>query len=157
MSRTTRATKLLDASGITYQLHAYDYRADADAKGIQAALALQQPPQRVLKSLMAWVDKQAVCAVIPCDRRLSLKKLATACGGKSARMMEVAEAERRTGYKVGGISPLGQQRSAPVVLEQSALHEPSLLFNAGQRGLLVEISSEHVLAVLQARARALCD
>lgn len=157
MSRSTRASKLLDAAGVAYRLHGYDYQPDADGKGVQAALALGQPPQRVLKSLMTWVDKQAVCAVIACDRRLSLKKLAAACGGKSAQMMEVAEAERRTGYKVGGISPLGQQRSAAVVIEQSVLSEPSLLFNAGQRGLLLEVASEQVLAVLQARACDICQ
>lgn len=157
MSRATRATKVLDAAGIAYQLHAYDYQASADAKGVQAALALGQPPQRVLKSLMTWVDKQAVCAVIASDRRLSLKKLAAACGGKSAQMMEVVEAERHTGYKVGGISPLGQQRSAAVVIEQTVLSEPSLLFNAGQRGLLLELASAQVLAILHARACDLCD
>lgn len=96
MSKATRATKALDAAGVSYVLHPYDYRADADAKGLQAAQALGLQPHTVLKTLMAWVDDKPVCVVIPCDRRVSLKKLASAYGGKSARMMEVADAERRT-------------------------------------------------------------
>ncbi len=97
MSKATRATKALDAAGIVYRLHPYDYEAEAGAKGLQAAQALGLPPERVLKSLMAWVDTRAVCVVVPSDRRVQLKKLAAAAGGKAARMMEAAEAERRTG------------------------------------------------------------
>lgn len=157
MSKATRATKALDAAGVAYRLHPYDYEAEAGAKGLQAAQALGLPPERVLKSLMAWVDTRAVCVVVPSDRRVQLKKLAAAAGGKAARMMEAAEAERRTGYKVGGISPLGQQRPAPVLVEQAALTAGSVWFNAGQRGLLLEMAAEQVLAALQARACDLCE
>jgi len=157
MSKATRATRALDAAGVAYRLHPYDYEAEASAKGLQAAQALGLPPERVLKSLMAWIDSNAVCVVVPSDRRVQLKKLAAAGAGKAARMMEVAEAERRSGYKVGGISPLGQQRPAPVLVEQSALAPGSVWFNAGQRGLLVEIAAEQVLDVLQARACDLCE
>ncbi|WP_115553111.1 Cys-tRNA(Pro) deacylase [Xanthomonas arboricola] len=157
MSKATRATKALDAAGVAYVLHPYDYQPDADAKGLQAANALGLAPQTVLKTLMAWVDDLAVCAVIPCNRRLSLKQLASACGGKSARMMDVADAERRTGYKVGGISPLGQQRQAPVLIEATALDAPSLWINAGQRGLLLELPGAQLLQALTARACALCE
>lgn len=156
MSHATRATRLLDAAGIDYQLHAYDYQAKAGNKGLLAATALGLPTSRVLKSLMAWVDERPVCAVIPVDRQLQLKKLAAACGGKSARMMEIAEAERRTGYKVGGISPLAQQRQAPVLIERSLSGEASLVFNAGQRGLLVELETAQALATLQAQLADLC-
>ncbi len=157
MSRATRATRVLDAAGAAYRLHAYDYAAEAEAKGMQAAAALGFPAQRVLKSLMAWVDDTPVCAVIPSDRRLQLKKLAAAFGGKSARMMDVAEAERRTGYKVGGISPLAQQRQAPVLIERRALDEPSICFNAGQRGLLLEMAPAAAVEVLKAQACELCE
>lgn len=157
MSKATRATKALDAAGVVYRLHPYDYAAEAGAKGLQAAQALGLPPERVLKSLMAWVDTRAVCVVVPSDRRVQLKKLAAAAGGKAARMMEAAEAERRTGYKVGGISPLGQQRPAPVLVEQSALDAGSVWFNAGQRGLLLEMDAAQVLDALQARACDLCE
>ncbi|MGS0540422.1 Cys-tRNA(Pro) deacylase [Xanthomonas oryzae] len=156
MSKATRATKALDAAGVSYVLHPYDYRADADAKGLQAAQALGLQPHTVLKTLMAWVDDRPVCVVIPCNRRVSLKKLASAYGGKSARMIEVANAERRTGYKVGGISPLGQQRQAPVLLETTALDATALWVNAGQRGLLLELPGAQLLHALAARACALC-
>ncbi|MEA9735914.1 Cys-tRNA(Pro) deacylase [Xanthomonas campestris] len=157
MSKASRATRALDAACVAYVLHPYPYQADADAKGLQAAQALQLPPHQVLKTLMTWVDEHAICVVIPCDRRLSLKSLASACGGKSARMMEVADAERRTGYKVGGISPLGQQRPAPVLIESNVLDAPALWINAGQRGLLLELAGAEIVHVLGARAYPLCE
>ncbi|MCE4362978.1 Cys-tRNA(Pro) deacylase [Xanthomonas hortorum] len=157
MSKATRATAALDAAGVAYVLHPYAYQADADAKGLQAANALGLAPHTVLKTLMTWVDDQAVCVVIPCDRRVSLKKLASAYGGKSARMMEVADAQRRTGYKVGGISPLGQQRPAPVLIEATALDAPSLWINAGQRGLLLELPGAQLLHALAGRVCLLCE
>lgn len=160
MSHATRATRALDAAGIGYRLHPYDYDAEASAaaggKGLQAAAALGAAPSQVLKTLMAWVDTQAVCVVIPSDRQVQLKALASAVGGKSARMMDVAEAERRTGYKVGGISPFGQQRPAPVWFHTHACESASVFINAGQRGLLVELSPGQALQLLQARTAEIC-
>ena len=106
---------------------------------------------------MAWVDRQPVVAVIPCDQRLSLKKLAAACGGKHAQMMEVAEAERRSGYKVGGISPFAQQRPAVVLFASAALRHARIWINAGQRGLLLDIAPDDAQRVLQARCADLCE
>jgi len=152
MSRATRATRQLDAAGVAYRLHAYDFEADAaGGKGVHAAQSLGVPAARVLKTLMAWVDDRAVCAVIPSDRQLQLKKLAAVCQGKSARMMEVAEAERRSGYKVGGISPFGQQRPVHVLIERQALDAATVYINAGQRGLLLEISATAASAALSAQ------
>ena len=156
MSMATRATRALDAAGVAYRLHPYDYEADATlGKGLQAAAALGMSPARVLKTLMAWVDARAVCAVIPSDRQLQPKALAAACGGKSARMMEVAEAERRSGYKVGGISPFGQQRPVPVWIEHDALVHERVWINAGQRGLLLELDPADAVRVLQAGSAAI--
>ena len=153
MSRATRATRQLDGAGIAYRLHAYAFDADATAgKGVHAAQSLGVPAARVLKTLMAWVDERAVCAVIPSDHQLQLKQLAAACGGKSARMMEVAEAERRSGYKVGGISPFSQQRAVPVWIEAQSLQAESVYINAGQRGLLLELAPGDVVKVLMASA-----
>jgi len=160
MAHATRATRVLDAAGIAYSLHPYDYHAEASAaaggKGLQAAAALGVEPARVLKTLMAWVDARAVCVVLPSDRQVQLKALAAAAGGKAARMMEVAEAERRTGYKVGGISPFGQQRPAPAWFEAAACQAPTVFINAGQRGLLLELEPAAALRVLQARTAELC-
>lgn len=159
MSKATRATRVLDAAGVVYRLHPYDYDAEASVlaggKGLQAATALGVAPERVLKTLMAWVDAQAVCVVLPSDRQVQLKALATAAGGKAARMMEVAEAERRSGYRVGGISPFGQQRPAPVCFERDALAQPSVFINAGQRGLLLELAPADAVQVLQAQVAAI--
>lgn len=159
MSKATRATRALDAAGVAYRLHPYDYDADAQAaaggKGLQAAAALGVEPGRVLKTLMAWVDAQAVCVVLPSDRQLQPKALAAAAGGKATRMMDVAEAERRTGYKVGGISPFGQQRPAPAWFEQDALARESVFINAGQRGLLLELAPADAVQVLQAQVAAI--
>lgn len=159
MSKATRATRALDAAGVAYRLHPYDYDADGQAaasgKGLQAAAALGIAPARMLKTLMAWVDARAVCVVLPSDRQLQPKALAAAAGGKAARMMEVAEAERRTGYKVGGISPFGQQRPAPTWFEQDALAQESVFINAGQRGLLLELAPADAVRVLQAQVAAI--
>ena len=106
---------------------------------------------------MAWVDDRAVCAIIPSDRQLQLKRLAAACGGKAARMMEVPEAERRSGYKVGGISPFAQQRPVPAWIERDALDETCVYINAGQRGLLLELAPAAAQAVLRAGAASISE
>ena len=157
MSKATRATAALDKAGIAHGLHAYDYSAEVESKGMAAAQALGIAPAQMFKTLMAWADKQPVVAVIPSDRRLSLKKLAAACGGKHAQMMEVAEAERRSGYKVGGISPFAQQRPATVLFADAAQAHERIWINAGQRGLLLDIAPADALRFLQARQADICE
>ena len=83
MSKTTRATQVLSKAGIAFTVHTYDYDPNAERVGLQAAEALGEEPHRVLKTLMAEVDGKAVCVVVPSDREVSMKKLASACGGKS--------------------------------------------------------------------------
>ena len=140
MARTTPATRALDKAGIAYELHTYAYDPDADKVGLQAAEGLGVDPGTVLKTLMALVDGKPVCAVLPSDREVAMKKLAAAVGGKSAQMMKPAEAERLTGYHVGGISPFGQKRAVPVVLDECALALPKVFLNGGQRGLQVALA-----------------
>jgi Cys-tRNA(Pro)/Cys-tRNA(Cys) deacylase len=139
MSKSTRATAALEACGVVFTVHEYAYDPRAESAGLQAAEALGEAPRRVLKTLMAEVDGKPVCAVAPSDRELSMKRLAAAFGGKSARMMRPAEAERMTGYKVGGISPFGQRRQVPTAIEAAALAEALVYVNAGQRGLQVRL------------------
>ncbi len=139
MARTTPATLALDKAEVAYELHPYAYDPSADKVGLQAAAGLGVDPGMVLKTLMALVDGKPVCAVLPSDREVAMKKLAAAIGGKSAQMMKPAEAERLTGYHVGGISPFGQKRAVPVVLEESALALPKVFLNGGQRGLQVAL------------------
>jgi Cys-tRNA(Pro)/Cys-tRNA(Cys) deacylase len=155
MSKTTRATQVLDKLGVKFTLHAYDYDPDAASIALQAAQALGVEPARVLKTLMAEVDGKPVCAVVPSDCEVSMKKLAGAFGAKAAKMMRPADAERLTGYHVGGISPFGQKKRVPVAIEQAALGQTSVFLNGGQRGLQVELAPQDAVKAAGAIARAL--
>lgn len=152
MAKTTRATTTLAKLGIAFTVHAYDYDPDAESIGLQAAQALDEHPSRVLKTLMAELDGKPVCVVLPSDREVSMKKLAAALGGKSATMMKPADAERLTGYHVGGISPFGQKKAVPTAIELAALSEPHVFINAGQRGLQVRLDPNDAARALKAVA-----
>jgi Cys-tRNA(Pro)/Cys-tRNA(Cys) deacylase len=155
MSKSTRATETLAKLGVKFALHAYDYDPDAESIGLQAAEALGVAPKRMLKTLMAEVDGKPVCAVVPSDCEVSMKKLAAAFGGKSAKMMRPADAERLTGYHVGGISPFGQKKRVPVTIEQAALTETSVFVNGGQRGLQIELAPDDAVKAIGAVVRPL--
>lgn len=150
MSKTTRATQALSQNKITFSTVNYDYDPGADRIGLQAAEAIGEPPHRVLKTLMAELDGKPVCVVIPSDKEVSMKKLALAFGGKSAQMMKPAEAERITGYHVGGISPFGQKKKVPTAVEQQAMTEAYVYINGGQRGLQVRLSPQDAVTTLNA-------
>lgn len=150
MSKETRATRALTQAGVAFTVQTYDYDPDADKIGVQAAEALGEPPERVLKTLMALVDGKPVCVIVPSDREVSMKKLAAAFGGKSAQMMKPADAERATGYKVGGISPFGQMKRAPAAIEAQSLAHAQVYLNGGQRGLQVRLNPRDAAAMLQA-------
>jgi len=152
MSKVTPATRALVAASVPFTVHVYEYDADAESIGLQAASALGVDPARVLKTLMALVDGKPVCVVVPSDQEVSMKKLAAAVDGKSAQMMKPAEAERVTGFKVGGISPFGQRRTILTAIEQRALANEQVYLNGGQRGLQVRLSPADVRVVLKARA-----
>ena len=152
MSKTTRATQALTQLGVAFTLHTYDYDPEADSIGLQAAAALGAEPRRVLKTLMAEVDGKPVCVIVPSDREVSMKKLASALGGKAAKMMRPADAERLTGYHVGGISPFGQKKRVPVAIEVSALGETKVFINGGQRGLQIQIDPNDACTALGAVA-----
>ena len=140
MSKTTPATLALSKAGIAFDLHPYAYDPDAPRVGLQAAEALGWAPEQVFKTLMTLVDLKPVCVIIPSDAEVSMKKLAAAHQSKSAQMMKPADAERLTGYKVGGVSPFGQRKPVPTYLDESAILFDHILINAGQRGLLLEIA-----------------
>lgn len=155
MSKTTQATLALTRAGVHFTVHAYDYDPDAEHIGLQAAEALGEAPSRVLKTLMAEVDGKPVCVVVPSDREVSMKKLAASFGGKSAAMMKPAAAEKQTGYHVGGISPFGQRKRVRTAIEETALAEPQVYINGGQRGLQVRLSPKDAQAALDAVAAPL--
>lgn len=155
MSKTTRATQMLARAGVAFSVHTYDYDPDAERIGLQAAEALGEDPRRVLKTLMAELDGKPVCVVLPSDKEVSMKKLAAAFGGKSAAMMRPADAERLTGYHVGGISPFGQKKSVPTAIEIAVLCEPQVYINGGQRGLQVRLAPQDAQKTLNAIAVSL--
>ncbi|WP_160000760.1 Cys-tRNA(Pro) deacylase [Roseomonas sp. 18066] len=152
MSKSTPATLAAQKAGIAFTLHAYDYDPEAESIGLQAAAALGEHPCRVLKTLMTEVDGKPVCVVLPSDREVSMKKLAAAAGGKSAAMMRVPDAERLTGYRVGGISPFGQKKRVPTFVESAATAEAHVFVNGGQRGLQIRLSPADLISALAAKA-----
>ncbi|MDP9839306.1 Cys-tRNA(Pro)/Cys-tRNA(Cys) deacylase [Neorhizobium huautlense] len=150
MSKTTRATQTLSKAGVGFETVTYDYDPNAERVGLQAAEAIGEEPHRVLKTLMAELDGKPVCVVVPSDREVSMKKLASAFGGKSAHMMKPADAERLTGYHVGGISPFGQKKQVPTAIEIAAMDEPLVYMNGGQRGLQVRLNPKDAQRALKA-------
>ncbi len=155
MSRTTRATLALQQAGVAFTVHTYDYDPNAERIGLQAAEAMGADPGGVLKTLMVQVDGRPACVILPSDREVNLKKLASALGGKAAQMMKPADAERITGYHVGGISPFGQKKRVPTLIEESGLAHPAVFINGGQRGLQVKLSPRDAAKVLDAQVAAL--
>ena len=138
--RGTRATDLLARLKIAHTVHRYEHDPRGGGYGLEAAAALGMPPERVFKTLIAEVDERLIVAVVPVAGSLDLKALAGAARGKKARMADPAAAERATGYVTGGISPIGQRRSLPAVLDATALNFDTILVSAGQRGLEIEIA-----------------
>ena len=156
MSHTTQGTLLLDSLGIAYELHPYAYDPEAPRVGLQAAEALGLEPGQAFKTLMLEVDGKPVCAVVPSDREASLKKVAAVFAGKSAQMMKVPDAERLTGYKVGGIGPFGQKRKVPTAFDETIELYDTIYINAGQRGLLLAITPADAVRAAEGRVADLC-
>jgi Cys-tRNA(Pro)/Cys-tRNA(Cys) deacylase len=156
MAKSTPATLALQKAGTAFTLHEYDYDPNAERIGMQAAEALGVSPARLLKTLMAKAGDATVCVLAPSDREVNLKKLAAAAGTKQAALLPPADAERITGYHVGGISPFGQKRRATVFIEETALSHPTVIVNGGRRGLQLELPPAEILRLLGAKAVPLC-
>jgi Cys-tRNA(Pro)/Cys-tRNA(Cys) deacylase len=150
LSKATPATQALDRAGARYTLATYDYDPGADRVGLQAAEALGAPPSEVLKTLMVLVDGKPACVVLASDREVAMKKLAAALSARSAEMMKPADAERITGYRVGGVSPFGQKKPVPTTLDAEAAALTEVFVNGGQRGLQVRIAPSEIVRVLGA-------
>lgn len=151
MSRATPATLALDRAGVAYALATYDYDPGSERVGLQAAEALGADPSEVLKTLMVKADGKPACVVLASDREVAMKKLAAALGAKSAEMMKPADAERLTGYRVGGVSPFGQKRAVPTVIDAAAAALPAAFVNAGQRGLQARLAPADLVRILGAK------
>ncbi|MEU9352927.1 Cys-tRNA(Pro) deacylase [Streptomyces griseoloalbus] len=146
----TPATVALAAAGVPFTVHAYDHDPSHPSYGEEAAEAMGVSPDRVFKTLVADVDGALTVAVVPVAGQLDLKALAAAVGGKRAAMADPALAERTTGYVRGGISPLGQRKRLPTVLDESATLHGTICVSAGRRGLEVELAPDDLTELTSA-------
>lgn len=146
----TLATVALTRAGVPFELHPYDHDPRSASYGLEAAEALGVSPKRVFKTLVANSDGGLVVGIVPVDRQLDLKALAKALGRSKAAMADVAVAERATGYVAGGISPVGQKRAHPTVLDESALGHETIFVSGGRRGLDLEVRTLDLLAITNA-------
>ncbi len=147
----TPAITQLRKQSVGHTVRAYAHDPAVASYGLEAATALGVEPGRVFKTLLAEVDGLLAVAVVPVSGSLDLKALAAALGGKRAAMAQKSAAERSTGYVIGGISPLGQRRALPTVVDASALDYPTVLVSAGRRGLEVELAPADLVRLTQAR------
>ncbi len=146
----TPATVTLTGAGIAFTVHEYVHDPRAASFGLEAADALGLDPARVFKTLMATVDGALTVGIVPVSGQLDLKALARAIGGSKAAMADVSAAERATGYVAGGISPIGQKRAHPTVLDESALDHATIFVSGGRRGLDLEIAPADLVSVTSA-------
>jgi Cys-tRNA(Pro)/Cys-tRNA(Cys) deacylase len=148
----TPAVRVLEKDGVAHTLHPYDPEHPSDqGHGEAAVAALGADPRQVFKTLVARVDGALTVAVVPVAGTLDLKALAATAGGRKAVMAEPAEAERATGYVLGGISPLGQKKALPTVVDESALTFGTVMVSAGRRGLQVELAPADLVRLTRGR------
>jgi Cys-tRNA(Pro)/Cys-tRNA(Cys) deacylase len=147
----TPAVEAAKRAGITYTLHEYEGVEVGDGDyAVAVAEALSRPPAQLFKTLIASIDGKLGVFIVPADKQLDLRAV-----GKRAAMAGRAEAERATGYVVGGISPLGQRRRLPATLDESALEWETILVSAGRRGLQIELAPADLVSLIDARVAAI--
>ena len=149
-SAPTPAVAALVRARYPHTLHPYHHDPRSTAFGDEVVAALGLDPHRVFKTLVAQVDGQLTVGIVPVAAQLDLKALAAAVGGKKAAMAPVAAAERSSGYVAGGISPIGQRKALPTVLDGSAFAFDTVFVSAGKRGLQVELAPADLAAVTAA-------
>jgi Cys-tRNA(Pro)/Cys-tRNA(Cys) deacylase len=153
--RGTPATLLLTKQGVPHTVHSYEHDPRHASYGTEASELLGLAPERVFKTLVADVDGTLTVGVVPVDRQLDLKALAAAVGGKKAKMADVTAAERATGYVAGGISPLGQRKRLPVVVDESAQAFETVFCSGGRRGLEIEVAPGDLVRLADAVVAAI--
>ena len=150
----TPATAALDSAAVPYRVHTYEHVPAAVRGGLgygeEAAKALGVDARRVFKTLVTSVDGALVVAIVPVLARLDLKAVAAAAGGKRAGMADPVAAQRATGYVVGGISPLGQRRKLPTVVDSSMLDHETVYVSGGRRGLDIELAPSDLVRMTEA-------
>lgn len=148
----TPATRVLDAAGVAYRTMSYEHDASVASYGMEAAEKLGVPPEAVFKTLMVTVEGRLAVAMIPVAGTLDLKKAALLLGSRKAAIADRAEAEKRTGYVVGGISPLGQRLPSPAVIDSSAETLESIYVSGGKRGFEIVLSPADLIRLTDAVA-----
>ncbi len=138
---------LLAREAVPHTVHSYE-AVPGGSYGAAGARALGVAPERMLKTLLADLDGELVCAVVPVAGSLDLKALAAALGGKRAAMAEPARAERSSGYVVGGISPLGQRTALRTAVDETAGLWDTVLVSGGRRGLSVELTPDDLVRLV---------
>jgi Cys-tRNA(Pro)/Cys-tRNA(Cys) deacylase len=151
----TPATVALTSAGVPFTTHAYEHDPSAPSYGLEAAEVLGLPHEQVFKTLLADVDGRLVVGIVPVAGKLDLKALAAAVGGKKAVMADPTLAERTTGYIVGGISPIGQKKALPTVLDETALLHETVYVSGGRRGFDLGLSPDDLVAQTQATTAAI--
>jgi Cys-tRNA(Pro)/Cys-tRNA(Cys) deacylase len=146
----TPAVAAVQSAGIAHRVHEYVHDPDASSYGLEAAERLGVEAARVFKTLVVTVEGASLTAIVPVERELDLRAL-----GKRAALATPTDAERLTGYVTGGISPVGQRRSLPTVLDDSALAFETIFVSAGRRGLELELAPADLLALTGGRAAAI--
>jgi Cys-tRNA(Pro)/Cys-tRNA(Cys) deacylase len=149
-ARDTPATTAARRAGVAFSVHEYEHDPGAASYGLEAAQALGLDPARVFKTLVADLDGALTVCIVPVEHELDLRSL-----GKRARLADTTKAERTTGYVAGGISPLGQRRALPTLVDDSALEHESVFVSAGRRGLEIELAPDDLVALTNAEVRAL--
>jgi Cys-tRNA(Pro)/Cys-tRNA(Cys) deacylase len=150
----TPATTTLTRLGVAFTVHPYDHVPGEDSYGLEAAAALSVPPAQVFKTLLVEGDKGLAVGVVPVDRQLDLKALAAALGLKKVSMARPVDAERSSGYVVGGISPIGQKKPLPTVLDVSAMTFELVYVSGGRRGLDISLAPTDLQRVTAATVAA---
>lgn len=146
----TPATNALERAKVAFTTHSYEHNPKHESFGLEAAERLGLDPNVVFKTLVADVDGRLTVAIVPVERQLDLKALASACGAKKAAMADVKQAERTTGYVAGGISPLGQRKALPTVLDESAAEHATIHVSGGKRGLEIELAPDDLVSLTRA-------
>ncbi|WP_427895082.1 Cys-tRNA(Pro) deacylase [Kribbella sp. GL6] len=154
-SQGTPATVALTKAKVEFTTHAYEHDPAAKSYGLEAAEALGLDPEQVFKTLLVEVDGKLTVGVVPVGKQLDLKAIAAAAGGKKAVMADPAAAERSTGYVVGGISPIGQKRALPTVVDATAADHPTVYVSGGRRGLDIGLAPADLITVTRARTAAI--
>ncbi|HSG61062.1 MAG TPA: Cys-tRNA(Pro) deacylase [Pseudomonadales bacterium] len=147
----TPAINTLKKAGISHTVHSYKHESKANAYGLEAAEKMGVEPNRVFKTLVALVDgKDLVVSIVPVSHALCLKSLASSCGGKRAEMADKQKVQRVTGYVLGGVSPIGQRKALPTIIDASAQSFDTIFVSAGKRGLEVELNATHLAQITNA-------